>query len=160
MIISYSLYLFYLSNQKSIIFLSFSYVVLGYYFFFLWHQEINRAIYHVGFYENSLRNIKENHFLEASLIAGEKIIEGRITNWDEQGGFFLFGEAQKNKIVGPVELEVTFESRKFRESGIIMTGNDRGCGIIFDLKNSSLISLGWKMFCNIIDSRGYDRIIL
>lgn len=140
--------------NKHILFLSFIYLVIGFYTCLFWRAELERPIYRPGFKENYIGK-KSEYELSGTLVDknGSKI-KFYLSNWGECSCFLVPLET-KSKLKGKVKLMLHLGKHEFVASGTIVSLNSSGYGISLDLTEQKTQSLGWNDYYAIISDRGY-----
>ena len=148
----YCFYVLYQANlDKTLLLFVFLYILLSFYFYLLWDDEISLACYNPNF---SFYDIDQSVLLSINLsivpLKGKSVVV-KLRNWDERS---VFVETDK-KISGPVSIELKFEERIFKAKGIVITQYDGYHGVGIRLLNKATNQFSWPMLFDILHSRGF-----
>ncbi len=150
---SWAITYFFNDWNKHILFLSFIYLVVGFYMCLLWNSELGRPIYRPGFHERAIGS-KSEYQLKGSLVdRNEKRIPFYLTNWGEKS-CFLVPETDE-KLRGKVKLFFHQGKKEFVAEGVIVSSNSHGYGISLKDADKAGQTLGWDDYYAIISDRGY-----
>ena len=150
-IIFLSIQVFIQSFDKIILVLNFIYILLSYYFYVFFASELERALYHPGFINNSI-GTKCEYDIPLSLESSKLKATGQLSNWDEDSCFvFIDGGGKLPR--GRVALSMLFEGQTFTFQGSIRTRVGQGVGIRIESKKKEMFD--WSDFYEIINNRGY-----
>lgn len=139
--------------NKHVLFLSFIYLIVGFYMCLLWKSELDRPIYKPGFHEKAIGS-KSEYQLHGFLVdRNDKKIAFYLTNWGEQSCFLV--PETKEKLRGKVRLFFHMGKKEFVSDGVIVSSNSLGYGILIKDRELGSHSLGWDDYYAIISDRGY-----
>ena len=153
-----SFYTFYQTENKIVLFATFFYLLVSFFFYLFLTEELDSSIFNPNFKKNQL--YKKDKYNFNVTIKNKKGIcfDAILTNWDEDSCFVCVKQAASPKdLNGLVCITVNFLEKKFSAMGRIMTSYVDGYGIRFVRKGEKKGStLGWKDFYAIM----VDRAIL
>ena len=144
----YSLFIFYETLNKVVLFLSFIYIVTSYYLYLLMKIELIEPYYNANFSDRFLSSYHHEELKIELLSKGEKQVYF-ITNWGENG-FFCRGD--NSSLRGKVDLFTTLDGVDFKDHGVIVARNKLGVGV--RIVSGPSESPRWKDFCDIINELG------
>ena len=150
-IIFLSIQAFLQSFDKIILVLNFIYILLSYYFYMFFTAELERALYHPGFVDNSI-GAKCEYDLPVSLEYSKLKTTGHLSNWDEDS-CFVFIDGDDKLPCGQVVLSIVFEGQTFTFQGVVRTRVGQGVGIKIESKKKEMFD--WSDLYEIISNRGY-----
>ncbi len=146
--------------SKFILIILFSYIILAFYLLQFYSSEVTESYYNPFFDEKNLFNPMLKQIKVELVQSDEKVYEGYLTNWSEEGCYIYLHEDKK--VRGAVELKITFQDTEFTTKGRVVSHQKNGIGI--KLKNSAneetLNTLGWFEFYEIIEEMGYNPELL
>ena len=147
---SHSLFLLYLGMNKIILVMSFIHLVVSYYYYQIWCEELKKAAYtpNYSFLDYELRSVSN---IEVELNSSEKI-KGLLTNWDSNSCFIKLEQPYKfnNK---KIEVNIFFKGIKFLCHGKIIASfnNFDGVGVLlYEVQEEQ----GWNSFYKILQLFG------
>lgn len=148
----YSFYILYQADlDKTLLLFVFLYILLSFYFYLLWDDELSLACYNPNF---TVYDIDQSILLTLNLtiipLKGEPVIV-KLRNWDERS---IFVEAP-TRIEGSVSVELMFEERIFKANGIVITQYDNYQGIGIRLTNKASSQFSWALCFDILHDRGF-----
>lgn len=150
-IIFLSIQTFIQSFDKIILVLNFIYILLAYYSCMFFASELERALYHPGFVNNSI-GAKCEYDLPISLESSKFKAVGRLSNWDKDSCFvFIEGDGKLPR--GRATLSTVFEGQTFTFQGVVRTKVGQGVGIRIKSKKKEMFD--WSDFYEIISNRGF-----
>jgi hypothetical protein len=144
----FNLLIFFEKFDKTILIISFLYLLMSLYFYLLLKVELAEAYYNPCYSNNSLPSYFRK---EVSLIikTDERDYESHLTNWGV-GGFFCRMTDEKPR--GEVEFELRHGEGKFFGNGVVVASVDNGVGI--KVRKSKKGKLNWFNFYDIINQLG------
>lgn len=156
------------SFDKIILFLSFFYFILTFYFAQLLRLELSSPLYAPGFHFRDLmpRNLHQLPVEVVSRKTGQSV-KGYLSNWSDEAFFLDLGENDlAPRLKGILDITFYFEGLEYYASGMVVTRSHGGIGVrIHEIlrdsgnaekrpsKNAPL--LGWIDYYDIIVKRGY-----
>lgn len=148
----YSFYILYQADlDKTLLLFVFLYILLSFYFYLLWDDEISLACYNPNF---SVFDIDQSVLLSIPVsiipLKGQPILV-KLRNWDERS---IFVESTAS-IDGPVSIEIKFEERVFKAKGIVITQYDNYHGIGIRLIHKATNQFSWALCFDILHDRGF-----
>ncbi|MFZ4712837.1 MAG: hypothetical protein ACOYL6_03945 [Bacteriovoracaceae bacterium] len=146
-------WILYLSHlDKVLLGLIFFEVLISFYFYLLWNEELNLACHNPDFTLYDL-DPESFHQIQASLIVKDSRCEAILSNWDDQSCFVKL--VNPISLTGEVKLEIVYDGQNFEESGKIVSeyGDFKGVGIKWNLKQQT-DKFNWKNFYEVIYERG------
>jgi hypothetical protein len=150
---SWSISYFFNDWNKHILFLSFIYLIVGFYMCLLWNSELGRPVYKPGFHEKTIGS-KSEYQLQGTLVdKNDKRIPFYITNWGERSCFLV--PETNEKLRGRVRLFFHFGKKEFIAEGTVISTNSLGYGISMKDQDKMTQTLGWDDYYAIISDRGY-----
>ena len=150
---SWSVTYFFNDWNKHILFLSFIYLLVGFYICILWNSELEGPVYRPGFHEKSIGSKSEYQLKGILIDKSDRRIPFYLTNWGNQS-CFLVTETDE-KLRGKVRLLFQFGKKEFSAEGSIVSTNKLGYGILIKDQHKITQTLGWYDYYAIISDRGY-----
>ncbi len=148
-----ALWILYLSHlDKVLLALIFFNILISFYFYQLWNEELKLACHNPNFTVFDLDDTVL-HPIEGELIAGEKSFPVIFSNWDDSSCFLkLFS---KEIMKGKVLLKIRYDNQMFVHHGIIVAeyGDFLGVGVKFGVESEDDI-FNWAHFHEVIHERG------
>lgn len=145
--------------NKIIVVTMFFYGVISYFLYqllkhYLGIAAINPNYHHSDLFDPLLKKIS------CRIKAGEKEVQGHLSNWDDEGCFIKLDS--KIKLPGKVEVQVFFQEREFIQKGEVVaaTLDLDGVGIKFEKVQKDLSVFNWEEFMEIVHELGFqpDRL--
>lgn len=150
---SWAISYFFNDWNKHILFLSFIYLIVGFYICLLWNSELDRPIYRPGFHERVIGD-KCEYQLKGHLVdKNDKKTHFYLTNWAEESCFLVLDSDERLR--GKVRLFLHFGKKEFIAEGIVVSTNNSGYGISIKDDDKEGQRLGWDDYYAIISDRGY-----
>lgn len=148
----YSFYILYQADlDKTLLVFVFLYILLSFYFYLLWDDELSLACYNPNF---SVYDIDQSILLTINLtiipFKGEPVLV-KLRNWDERSIFVETDVA----FDGPVSIELKFEDRVFKAKGNVITQYDNYNGLGIRLITKSTNQFSWALCFDILHDRGF-----
>jgi len=150
---SCSFWVLYLTHlDKVLLGLVFFEVLLSFYFYQLWNEELSLACHNPDFSVYDL-NPESFHTFHGHLDLKQKYYQFTLSNWDENSCFI------KLKNPGPISGEclvtINYDGQEFIQKGKIVSeyGDFQGVGIKF-LKDKNNPNFNWTIFYEILHERG------
>jgi len=117
-------------------------------------DELSKALYKQNYTEGAL-DVGAYKKMQIKLNINGKIIEGSITNFDEEG-FVVKPNENYDNLRGKLDFAVSFEGNSFDGTGIIVTAFKESIGILVTKREDSSSKLGWSELYSIIFKRNYS----
>ena len=147
-----SIKIFLQSFDKLILVLSCTYILVAYYFYLLFSEELKQSIYYPGFFDNTV-GPKCEYNIPLSIQSSKVKTKGILSNWDAESCFVVIDKNGKIP-KGKVGLTLNFEGKEFSFEGFVNTKIGHGVGIRLQLERGEAW-FGWPEFYEIIEGRGY-----
>lgn len=149
----------FLDFNKLVLLVLFFHVVIAYGFYQLLTWTYARAAFTPNFKADTL-HIPMGKMINVEIKSGENLIQGRLTNWDEDGAF-IWLEQKCPLPSSHVTVSINWEGYIFEAKGTIVSGtwDERGIGI--EWRHSIIeIETGWKNLMAVFSDYGYDPRLL
>lgn len=146
--------LFFISFDKVLLLLNFTYLVFAFYFWLFWKLELKEAHYHPGFNQNDIE-MRPKYDVKVEVVEeGGKVYLGWLTNWDESSCYILLNEKWVD-LRGKIKVLIKFEKDSFQSEAQIVSSYGPGIGVKFNSIDEKKSPLGWSDFYDIMSDRGY-----
>lgn len=150
----YALRIYFTNDSSVVLPLSLIYMMVSYYFYILFSEELLGAIYRPQYEIADINPVKNRKLrLKIKYKGGE--VDGHIINWDEGNVFFYTGNDLKLR--GVVGLNLMLDGVNFSFEGKIVTAYNKGYGVRI-IDNSSSESFNWNELYKILSDRGYGHL--
>lgn len=122
--------------------------------FMMWRLELEEAAFRPGYGKRSLYRYLEYDIPVLLEGAGQAVIEGKLSNWDEFSFFVHFGSEKPIRMSRVVDVTIQLSDNQFKTKAKLVSHGPYGVGLRV-VEESSLAAKDWKSFYDIIQSRGY-----
>lgn len=153
-IFAFSIRLYFVNNIPAILPLSLVYMMCSYYFYSLFQEELNGAIY-IPNYEETDINPVFNKQLKVKITKSGKEYNAYLVNWDEGSLFAYLGTL--DKLRGRVGISIEIDSTHFSFEGKVVTAYNKGYGIKV-IPSREKTHFDWNQFFEVITDRGYNLV--
>lgn len=137
--------------DKTLLLFVFLYILLSFYFYLLWDDELSLACYNPNF---SIYDIDQSILMSLELqiipLRGDPV-KAQLRNWDERS---IFVELP-SPIEGPVSIELKFENRVFKTKGLVITQYNNYHGVGIRLLHKATNQFSWLSCFDILHDRGF-----
>jgi hypothetical protein len=149
----------FLDFNKLVLLVLFFHIVISYGFYQLLTWTYSRAAFSPNFRSDNLYT-PMGRVIESELAIDSQILNGRLTNWDEDGAFFWL-EDSIPKNAQDLLVKVKWENHVFQAKGTIVSATWDGKGIGIEWADTSVkTEEGWNNLMALFSDYGYDPRLL
>jgi hypothetical protein len=141
--------------NKVIVIALFFFIVIAYFLYQLLRYYFSQASVNPNYADTDLFPplLKNIH---CRVISGDQVVQGILSNWDEEGCFIKFSES--TALPAKVKVLVLFRDREFTQEGEVVASiqDSSGVGIKFEKTIRDLTVFNWSEFMEIVDELGFE----
>lgn len=144
-------------SNKLILFLLFSYVVISYYFYQIWDEELREPYYNPNY---STKNLFSPMLYEikTNLSFGDKQYKATLTNWNQNSAFVFFEDSEVASIAKDTGLlSIEFKGALFSQKVRLISKSStlNGIGVKFEVRDEEN-ELKWSDLISIYNDLGFS----
>lgn len=142
--------------NKILLFLSFVYTCVAYFYYQFLKVELGEAYNNPNYYKNRLFNPMLYQIQCTLTFTGPRrkneSVTGHLTNWNENGCFVILDD--KIKCGGQVDVSLMLDGKKFENNGVIVSSIHKNEGLGIKFYDAEKSRYNWDNFYKIIENKG------
>ena len=149
----------FLNFNKILMIVLFTYVCMTYTFYQLLNWSFTRAIFSPNYLIDNLHSPMALR-IPVKVTNEDKIFEGYLTNWDQEGAFLFLDQVWDDRI-RDVTVDIQLEGHDFGAKGSVVSATWDGKGIGVEWNKKSLPGkLSWSALVDLFEDLGWEPRLL